>query len=324
LLALLSHLVALPLAAVPVPVEVWVVRQGWTAAASPERVAEALALRLPGVRVIVVDAPVDGGAACTVLLEAADSGLPRLTVRCPAGAPVLESLPAAPDLEVARRAAVEAAILVEALMVPRAQAPAPATLAPVPPREPANPSRPPVVVAPTPPPGAPVRAALRLAGGVALAPELPDTAYALTVDGRVFLGARAHLTGGATLAGPLSRTQGQETDQVSDRSLWVGAGYRVAFDRLSVDASLALAYTIPLLDAQGEAEGELREEDRASRLGLRAGAVLGWSLHPSLAVVAELAARVSFVERTIVSGGREKMELGALVLDSTVGLELRL
>ena len=326
LFALFSQLAALPLASTPVPVEVHVVRAGWTAAASPEEVAAALALRLPSVRVLVVDEPAaaDASAACTVVLDAANGGAPRLTVACPAAAPVLEPLPDAPAVELARRAAVDAAILVAALTAPRGE-PSPTPGPTAAPQH--TPDRPPGVETVTPaPPEAetPVRAALRLAAGLAVAPDVPDTNYAITVDARVFLEGRAHLTAGATLAGPFMRTFGAETDSSADRSLWAGAGYRVPFGRFSVDTSLALAYTIPLLDAGGEADADLREEDRSSRFGLRGGVALAWSIHPALAIVVELAAHVSFVERSILAGDREALGLGTLVASSTAGLELRL
>lgn len=308
--------------------QICVLRQGWVAPIAPEDVAGALAIRETGRRVSVCDTPSKATGGCDLVMSTSPGGVMTVLVSCGQGPTVMDEVPAGLASDVARRVAVEASLLLVTAQASAERSEAAGNAADKPVEnasDKAAPAAPSVTATQAPSPTS-ARAkryvTLRLAAGESYAQELSDGTYAIIIDARWFALQHGFLTLGLKLAGPFEQRFGAEVDTASDRALWLGGGYRLDFTRLFLDLSVAGAYTVPVLESQNNTERDFQDSG-LSRVGVRGGVLAGWSFHSNAAAVLELATIVSLQERDISTDGRESMDLGTMVLDLTLGLEVQ-
>lgn len=312
--------------------EIHLIREGWAAPVAPETIAAAIVVRLPGRRVAISDRAPDSGG-CDVSLRANGAETAELRVSCDGADPLTDEVLLVPATEVPRRIAVQTVLLLSAAEAEAGRArggppttplrAVPAVRAEAALARPTAPSR---TLHPAPGGVEPSTVAFRVGGGAAIAADLPGATYGVIIDARWFMWRRLHALGGAKLAGEFREQAGSEVHTVADRTFWLGVGYRLELAHIFIDASLAAAYTVPVLESEGpteeQGEGEPSELDRASRWALRPGISLGWMFRVPLALVIDFAANTSFVKREAELNGREVLELGALVLDVTAAIEV--
>jgi len=316
----------------PGEANVRIVSEPWSAPFSAPDLATALRLRLgDGAVEVASDETPDAPE-----LRVRSSAGPQPSLRVERGGEALTDIPLSADRpeDACRRAAVVIALLAApgsppstppaASIVATAPAPAPgASPPPSPPVPDASGSRP--VASSTGPAGpSPATARATVGGGLgaAVAAEAGMAATALTLNGRWFVAGGAGLQIGAKLAGGFEQTAPGLRATVSDRALWAGACYRTWWSTLGLDLGLALQYTLPVVDVDGEDGASVSDASITSRLGLRASAQGLWAIQRHLALALSVGATASFEEREFQRDGHDFMELGTTTLDVLGGAEV--